>query len=143
MEWIELGYFGLFAASFLAATIVPVTSEAILLGMLALHFDPWLCLFTATIGNSLGSYLNYGIGRAGKPQWLSKIRIKKERILRWESKIIKYGVSLALLAWVPFIGDVISVALGFFRVEWKSAFLYMFIGKFVRYLVLVGIFLYA
>jgi membrane protein YqaA with SNARE-associated domain len=143
MDWIHWGYFGLFVASFLAATVLPITSEALLLSMVAYHYDPYYCLLIATIGNSAGSYLNYFIGMAGKPEWLSKIRVKPHQILKWEDRVKKHGVYLAFFAWLPFIGDVLSVALGFFRVNWKASFLYIFIGKFVRYLVILAFYYYV
>ena len=55
MDWIEWGYIGLFVASFLAATILPIASEAVFIAML-FSFNPWVCLFFATTGNTLGGY---------------------------------------------------------------------------------------
>jgi membrane protein YqaA with SNARE-associated domain len=70
----ELGYLGLFLSAFLAATILPVASEVVLLSMLGLGYDPILCLIIATIGNTLGAILNYFIGYIGHPN-LSLIHI--------------------------------------------------------------------
>ena len=66
----EIGYWGLFISSFLAATIIPVTSEALLILMLSMGYDPLISLTSATIGNTLGGWLNYIIGRMGNPYWL-------------------------------------------------------------------------
>ncbi|MFM8243981.1 MAG: DedA family protein, partial [Crocinitomicaceae bacterium] len=66
---------------------------------------------------------------------------KQEQISRWEDKIKRYGGLLALFSWLPIIGDVIGVALGFFRANWLISFAFILIGKFLRYLFLVMFFL--
>lgn len=142
MDWIQWGYLGLFVASFLAATILPIASEAIFMLML-LHFNPWICLVVAGTGNTLGGILNYGIGYTGKTEWLEKLNISHERVVRWETQVKRYGIWMALLSWLPIIGDVLAVALGFFKANWKGSFLFMGIGKFVRYAVLLLIFWYG
>ena len=137
MTAFELGYLGLFITCFLAATILPIASEVFLIGMLAANYDPTTSLIIASIGNTSGAWLNYGIGFLGNPKWLLRIRITQEKIDSWQDKVTKYGVYLALFSWLPFVGDVIGVVLGFFRVNWKLCFLFIFIGKFLRYLVFV------
>lgn len=142
MDWIEWGYIGLFIASLLAATILPVASEAIFITML-FSFNPWICLLVASAGNTLGGYLNYGIGFLGKPEWLAKIRVTHHQISRWKESVSRYGTWLALISWLPLVGDVIAVALGFFKASWKSTFLFIFIGKFTRYLLILLFYLYV
>ncbi len=129
----EYGYLGLFFASFLAATILPVASEIFLSTMLFMGYEPWACVVVATSGNTLGSWLNYGIGFLGKPIWLQKIGAKQASIDRWQLQIQRYGSWMALLCWLPLVGDIIGIALGFFRAPWLPTFLLMGIGKFVRY----------
>lgn len=137
MIWeFELGYVGLFFTSFLAATFLPIASEVFLASMLLLGFSPIYSLLVATFGNTLGSYLNYGIGYLGDPKWFKYFGVKQEKILIWEERVQKYGIWLALLSWLPFIGDVLSTALGFFKVRLSISFLFIFIGKFIRYLIL-------
>lgn len=133
----EIGYWGLFISSFLAATIIPVTSEALLILMLSMGYDPLISLTSATIGNTLGGWLNYIIGRMGNPYWLKVFGATLERINKWKNKVNKYGSWMALFSWLPFIGDVLGVALGFFRVRILPTFLFIFIGKFLRYLFLI------
>jgi membrane protein YqaA with SNARE-associated domain len=136
MDFISIGYSGLFLAGFLSATILPMNSEAVILLMLSQDFDPWTCILIATIGNSLGGLTNYFLGLLGNPKWLKRIRISEEKIQSFEGRVQKYGYWLAFFSWVPFIGDPMTVALGFFRVSfWRVAFL-VILGKFLRYLVL-------
>jgi membrane protein YqaA with SNARE-associated domain len=132
----ELGYLGLFLTSFLAATFIPFPSEIVLFTMLGMEFNPINCLLLASVGNSLGSYLNYCIGYLGNPKWLKKIGVKESRINEWSEKIKKHGVWLAFFSWLPFIGHILSTSLGFFKVSISLSFLFIFIGKFSRYLVL-------
>ncbi len=137
----EFGYFGLLLTSFLAATVLPITSEVFLISMLALGYDPWITLLYATLGNSAGGWFNYGIGRLGNPEWLKRLKITKTKILNWRGKVKRYGHWLGLLSWLPFVGDVMAVALGFFRVHWLASFSFILIGKFLRYLVIIIFFI--
>ncbi len=133
----EIGYWGLFISSFLAATIIPVASEALLILMLSMGYDPIISLTSATIGNTLGGWLNYMIGRMGNPYWLKVFGATLERINKWKNTVNKYGSWMALFSWLPIIGDVLGIALGFFRVRILPTFLFIFIGKFLRYLFLI------
>lgn len=137
MDFISLGYIGLFLAGFLSATILPMNSEFVLLALLSQKFDPLTCLIIATFGNSLGGLTNYFLGKLGNPLWFKRLGVKEEKLLSFEQRIQKYGYWLAFFSWVPIIGDPMTIALGFFRVPfWKVTFLIV-VGKFLRYLVLV------
>ena len=133
----EIGYVGLFLTSFFAATIIPVSSEAFLIIMLTLGYDSLNCVLVSTVGNTLGGWLNYIIGRIGNPDWLRFFRASREKINIWKQRVQKYTYWLALFTWLPFIGDLLGVALGFFRAPIVLSFIFIFIGKFLRYLVLV------
>ena len=142
MTAFELGYLGLFITCFLAATILPIASEVFLITMLEAKYDPLSCLFIASAGNTLGSYLNFGIGYIGNPEWLKKLRVKQKTIESWKASIQKYGAWLAFLSWLPIVGDIIGIALGFFRANIFWSFIFMAIGKFIRYLLVVLVYLY-
>ena len=132
----ELGYLGLFLASFLAATVVPFSSEAIFTGCLFGGMDPWTCVWVATLGNWLGGMTSYYVGLLGKIEWIEKyFHIKKEKMESYTVRIQKYGDWIAFFSFVPFIGDVIAVATGFFRCNWWKVAISMLIGKFARYVV--------
>ena len=137
MSYFELGYFGLFAICFLAATILPLTSEAVLLLFLAANYDPMTCLIVATVGNTLGGVTNYGLGMLGSAEKIqSKFRnkISLNGIKHWASK---YGYWLGLLSWTPILGDPLTIALGYFRVKFIPLLLLMTLGKFLRYYVII------
>jgi len=136
----EIGYLGLLLTSFLAATFLPITSEVFLVSMLVLRYDPLMSLLYASVGNAAGGWLNYFIGRLGNPEWLKRLKISQDKILSWKYKVQRYGHWLGLLSWLPFIGDIMATALGFFRSPWVPSFIFIFIGKFLRYLVIILLF---
>ena len=133
----ETGYIGLFLSAFFAATILPVASEVVLLAMLAYHYDSMVCLVVASTGNTLGAMLNYYIGYLGNPIWLKKIGVSLEKIEEWSTRVQKYGIWLALFSWLPVVGDLIGVALGFFRSPKLMTFVFFAIGKFIRYSIVI------
>ncbi len=140
MPWLELGYVGLFLATFLAATIVPFSSEAILAGMLTAEFDPWICLAVATLGNTAGGMSSYYIGYLANWRILSRwLRVSEDAVTAWKTRSERFGAYLAFLCWLPFIGDVVAVALGVFRVSPLKVGIWMLLGKFLRYLFIVEI----
>lgn len=139
MEYLELGYFGLFIICFLAATILPLTSEGVLLLFLAAGFDPITCLLVATFGNTLGGLTNYFIGLLGKPEKLQRLFKKPQYYTRMINSVDKYGYWLALLSWLPIIGDPLVVALGFFRVKFIPMLILMVLAKFLRYYLIIFI----
>jgi len=137
----EFGYLGLFIAGFLAATILPFSSEGLLAVALLNGFDPILCLIIITSGNWLGSITTYGIGYLGNVIWIEKyFKISREKIEKTKSYVNKYGTSLALFVWVPIVGDVFALALGYFKVNFTLTAIFMLIGKFFRYLLLLFLF---
>jgi membrane protein YqaA with SNARE-associated domain len=138
----EVGYVGLFLSCFLAATILPIASEFFLTGMLALGYNPLICLIVSGTGNTLGGWLNYFIGYLGNPKWLLKLGVTIEKIEKWRVRVHRFGVWLALLSWLPLVGDVIGIALGFFRTKPFVSFLFIAIGKFARYAIIILFYFY-
>lgn len=135
MEFLlDYGYWGLFLGAFLAATILPMSSDIFLVGLLAAGADPFLAVMTATLGNWLGGMSSYLIGRAGKWSWIEKIfRVKPDTILKQSARITKYGSWLAFFTWLPFVGDVMAIALGFYRAKAMNVALFMLLGKGIRF----------
>lgn len=138
------GLLGLFLGNILAATIVPFSSDALYIAVLAAMGKPVACFVVATAGNWLGSVITYFMGRLARWEWLERwFHVKRETLQRQKDKVDRYGVWLALIAWVPFIGDVFVIALGFYRTKAVWTILLLLIGKAARFLVwtlLVGLF---
>ena len=129
----DLGYLGLFLGSFLAATIVPFSADVLLVGMLIAGGDMWIVVAVATLGNFIGGLTSYGVGRAGRWEWIERLGVSREKLERQKSSVDRFGAPIALLSWVPFVGDVFAVALGFYRVRFVPMAIYMFIGKCARF----------
>ena len=137
MEWLEgLGLTGLFLGTFLAATILPFSSDALYFAILAATGNPVACLIAGTLGNWLGSVVTYGMGWLAKWEWIEKwFKVKPETLARQKERIDKFGVWLALLAWIPLIGDVIAIALGFYKTRPFWTISLLLVGKLGRFLV--------
>lgn len=120
----------LFSSSFLAATLLPGGSEAVLFGVLQLHPEQvWPALGVATLGNTLGGMSSYLIGRL----------LPQRKDLPGLPAMRRYGNPALLLSWVPILGDPLCVAAGWLRLNpWLST-LYIALGKFARYLAIVAI----
>ena len=130
----EYGLLGLFVGSFLAATVVPFSADVLLVGMLVADVNSAVALLVvATLGNWIGGITSYGIGRAGKWEWIERLHVSRENLEKQKSRIERFGAPIALLTWVPFIGDVFAVALGFYRVKFLPAIFWMLIGKGARF----------
>jgi membrane protein YqaA with SNARE-associated domain len=126
----EASLWTLFGSSFLAATLLPGGSEAVLFAVLKLHPGQyWLALGIATLGNTLGGMSSYLIGRI----------IPQRKHLRGLQTVQKYGSPALLLSWVPIIGDPLCVAAGWLRLNPWLAALFMGAGKVARYLVIASV----
>lgn len=136
MDWLlELGYIGLFVGSFGAATIIPFSADVLLIAMLAAGANPYIAVSVAIVGNFLGGLTSYGIGRMAKWEWMNRMGVTKETLDKHKLRVSQWGPMLALLTWVPFVGDVFAIVLGFYRTHfWKTAF-WMFVGKSARFVV--------
>lgn len=143
MEYLqELGLIGLFIGCFMAATVIPFSAEFLLIGALLAGLNPLATFITATVGNSLGSLTSYGLGYLGKWEWIEKwLHVSREKLERQKATIDKYGVLLAMLCWLPFIGDVFAIGLGFYRLNFIKCVTFIFLGKALRFGVWVVLFL--
>lgn len=130
----KLGLIGLFLGTFLAATVFPFSSDALYLAVLAATKNPAGCLIYGTLGNWLGGVTTYFLGRLAKWSWLEKtFKVKEETLQKQKVKIDRYGVWLALVSWVPFVGDVIALALGFYKTPAVWTILLLLVGKAARF----------
>lgn len=126
-EAASLGLAGLFLASFLAATLLPGGSEAVFTALLLAHPGQLVPAFVlATLGNTLGGMTTYAMAR-----WLPQtIPPEKSALVR------RRGAPILLLAWLPFVGDLLCAAAGWLRLPWLPCALWMALGKGVRYAVI-------
>ncbi len=117
---------GLFAASFLAATLVPLPSEAALFAYLQLHPErAALAVALATVGNTAGGMTSYAIGR-----FIPRRQLHPKAM----ALVRRWGAPVTFLAFLPLIGDALCVAAGWLRIHWLAALAFMAAGRLARYL---------
>jgi len=134
----NFGYLGLFLISFLAATLLPLSSEATVALMAATEFNPGGLLFIATAGNSLGALVNYLVGRWGADFVFSRfIKIDRATQEKLEKVYGRYGAPVLFFAWLPFVGDPLTVAAGALRVNPWVFISWVVLGKMFRYYFLI------
>jgi len=132
---------GLFTAAFVAATIIPAQSEAVLAALLLARNHPVvLLLVVATVGNVLGSAVNWALGRGIEKfrhrRWFPADAAALERAQSWYQR---YGRWSLLLSWAPFVGDPLTIMAGVLREPFWSFLVLVTIAKLARYLVLASI----
>lgn len=134
-------YLGLFFAAFGAATILPLQSEAVLVGLLVLGEQPaWALIAVATTGNVLGSLVNWILGRYIE-HWRDRrwFPLNEAQLARAQRGYHRYGRWSLLLSWVPIIGDPLTVVAGIMREPLHSFLPIVLVAKLGRYLVLAAI----
>ena len=138
---ILISYFQLLIISFLAATILPLSSELVLSTMLLTDsFDKYLLLVVASFGNIFGSSVNWYLGKKilifKDKKWFP---VNEKQIAKSEMYFKKYGIWSLLLAWVPIIGDPLTVIAGILRVNFFTFLLLVSVSKTTRYIFLIFI----
>ena len=114
---IDWGYAGLFISALLAGSIVPFSSE---------------------LGNTAGGMTCYYMGRLGKTDWIEKyFKVKKKKIDKMQRFLQGKGALMAFFAFLPFVGEAIAIALGFMRSNVTLTVFSMFVGKLIRYIVML------
>ena len=134
----NFGYLGLFLISFLAATLLPLGSEAAVTLMAIAEFNPSRILIVATIGNSLGALINYLVGKWGAAFIFTKyIQVDQSTLEKLEKVYGRWGAPVLFFAWLPFVGDPLTVAAGVLRVNIYVFTFWVVLGKLFRYYVLI------
>lgn len=133
-------YILLCSAAFLSATLLPGSSEAVLLTLLAQNqWSAFGLMVVATVGNVAGSLVNWGLGRYfvqfKDRRWFPLGDALNPRAQAW---VARYGVWALLFAWVPVIGDPLTLVAGMMRVPLGAFVLFVTLGKFARYALIVA-----
>lgn len=135
---IEWGLPGLFISALLAGSIVPFSSELILVALVKLGLNPTACLVAAALGNTAGGMTCYYVGRLGKISWIEKyFKVKEAKVDKMVVFLQGKGALMAFFAFLPAIGEVIAIALGFMRSNVWITTASMFAGKLIRYILLL------
>ena len=135
------GYWGMLLAAFLAGSFFPFSSEAVMVGLMAAGIDPWLLMVYGTVGNVMGSVVNYCIGRMGKTEWFEKyLHVSPESMARAERFMKGRGAWMGFFAFVPLLGSAITILLGLMRANPVITFIAITLGKIFRYIILIYVF---
>ena len=131
-------YLSLFFISFLAATILPFSSELTLAGLISTsNYDNLILLVVASFGNVLGSVFNWSLGfysrNLSTKKWFPFKETQIERSSKWFSKFGKWSL---LFAWLPIVGDPLTFVAGLLRVRFFDFIILVAIGKVSRYLII-------
>lgn len=132
------GYWGMTIAAFLAGSVFPFSSEAVMVSLQLAGLEPWPLFLSASVGNVAGSMFNYYVGTLGRLEWIEKyLHIRREKVLRAQAWMENWGVWMGTLCFLPIIGSALSVALGYMRANPYKSFIAISIGKTTRYAVLI------
>lgn len=135
---VDYGSLGMFVAAFLAGSFFPFSSEVVMTALFLAGTPSLDLLVWGTLGNVLGSLFNYGVGSLGREEWITRYcKVTPEKLECGRNYVRRYGPLAGLLGWVPLLGSVVTVALGFMRANIYLSMLYIAIGKFVRYWLLL------
>lgn len=135
---IDWGYLGLLLSALIAGSILPFSSELVLVALVKLGLSPALCVLSAALGNTVGGMTCYYIGRLGRTDWIEKyLRVKPEKVERMQRFLQGKGALMAFFVFLPIVGEVIAIALGLMRSNVWITTLSMFTGKLLRYVLML------
>lgn len=135
---IQYGYWGMFVAAFIAGSVFPFSSEAVMAGLQLAGLNPLPLLVWGTAGNVAGSMFNYGIGRLGRMEWIEKyLHVRREKVEKTQRWMEEKGAWMGVLCFLPVLGSVIAVTLGFMRANLLVSLISITIGKLLRYAILI------
>lgn len=139
-DWfLTWGYIGLFIVTFLSSSVVPMTSELVLIAMQRVGYNTWGILIVATAGNYFGSLTTYFIGKYGAGPLITRLaEPNPKRRRQAENLYKKWGEPILFFSWVPIIGDALTMISGILHGNlWVFTF-WVALGKFVRFAAVLG-----
>ena len=129
-----MAYISLFLTAFASATLLPGGSEALFVYLLGERLNIFFLLLFATIGNTLGSYVNFILGKYASTFALTKGYVKEKHLKKASSLFEKYGALSLLFSWLPIIGDPLTFVGGIVRYSWWKFLIIVGFAKFARYI---------
>lgn len=130
----DYGYWGMGTLAFLSGTVVPITSEVLLVFFLNLGLNAIGITLVATLGNALGGVTCFLLGSLASREWVMKFfKLSEKRMKRADLLIEKYGYWTAAISFVPAIGEALLVTLGVLHANKTKVIIVMTIGKLLRY----------
>ena len=139
---IQYGPLGMLFAAFIAGSVFPFSSEAVMVGMLVAGVNPVELTIYATIGNVAGSMFNYSVGRMGRLDWIERyLHVKKESLDKAQRFMGDRGAWMGFFAFLPILGSAISILLGLMRANVLITVVSISLGKLLRYVIIAWPFL--
>ncbi len=131
-------YLSLFFTALIAATLFPLSSEALLAALLYQQYSPILLWLVATSGNTLGSCINWYLGKECL-RWQDKkwFPVQPTQLVRAQQQFQRYGLWSLLFAWVPVVGDPLTFVAGVMRIPFWVFILLVALGKSLRYAIVI------
>lgn len=134
----KYGLIGLFFATMASSTILPIPSEAVVATFIALKYNPWIILIVASMGNVLGSITTYALGYFGLTKVLQKFsKIDNVKVRYFRQKSLQHGDLLSFLSFLPFLGDIFTLALGLAKYNVYRCIFFITLGKTLRYAIII------
>jgi len=134
----DYGYWGMTVAAFLAGSVFPFSSETVMVSLQLAGLEPWPLFLSATVGNVAGSMFNYWIGTFGRMEWIEKyLHISRAKIEKTQQWMNGRGAWIGALCFLPILGSVLSVTLGYMRANPYVTFASVSVGKALRYAILI------
>ena len=112
---IDWGYWGLFLSALIAGSVLPFSSEAVMVVLAGMGLDPVGCVVAAALGNTLGGMTCYWIGTLGKTEWITRLGVSTRQLARARKFLSGRGALMAFFAFLPTIGEAIAIVLGLMR----------------------------
>lgn len=135
---INWGDWGMFVTAILSGFYFPISSEVVLVALLAIGVSPWELFVFGTIGNIIGGILSYFLGYVVNREWMEHVlHVKPEKIERAAQVANRHGALAAFFGWLPMLGSALLTTLGMMRTNVPVTFLSMSAGKVVRYLIII------
>lgn len=136
----NFGYLGLFVISYLSATIVPFSGEVAVVGMVALGYNQIAIVVVATVGSFLGALTNYTVGKQGSSFIFSRYyKIDEASLARAEVQFNRWGGMALFFSWLPFVGDLLTVAAGVLQTDMRVFVFWVLLGRILREIVTVAL----
>ncbi len=134
------GYVGLFVVSLLSASLLPLTGSVAMAGMVALDYSPVAIVLVATAGSTVGALINYTIGLKGGGFILSRYqKVDQAKLNRAEHFFERWGAFTLSFAWLPLIGDALTVVAGAVHTNLRIFIFWVLLGRLIRETVLVAL----
>ena len=137
---VDWGYWGLVLSALVAGSVLPFSSEAVMIVLVHMGLDPVLCIAAASLGNTLGGMSCYWIGTLGKSEWITRLGVKEKQLDKARRFLAGRGAMMAFFSFLPTIGEAIAIVLGLMRSNVWLTGGSMLVGKTLRYIVVLATF---